>query len=248
MWTYNYNYNNELYHHGIKGMKWGVRRYQNPDGSLTAAGKKRYGDKSPYEVKTADGDTFRVSRGSKRNYNTKQSKVTKTWGEHYKEIDDNKIAAKKAKNQLTTEEKKARTKKAFKVGAVVASTALAAYGAYKVSEAVKSKAFNKALEIGSKASSDYMKKYNRWNIDDLKTMEGLNRSNSLSDKLTKSDLRYAKESSKNLLTAIKTLQDKNPKLSDAQLLNMGIDLADYPEARNMYRAKNVRELAKKLKK
>lgn len=34
-------YNNELYHHGIKGMRWGVRRYQNKDGSLTAAGKKR---------------------------------------------------------------------------------------------------------------------------------------------------------------------------------------------------------------
>lgn len=32
----------ELYHHGIKGMKWGVRRYQNKDGSLTQAGKKRY--------------------------------------------------------------------------------------------------------------------------------------------------------------------------------------------------------------
>lgn len=32
---------NELYHHGIKGMKWGVRRYQNKDGSLTRAGKKR---------------------------------------------------------------------------------------------------------------------------------------------------------------------------------------------------------------
>ena len=29
----------ELYHHGIKGMKWGVRRYQNKDGSLTPAGK-----------------------------------------------------------------------------------------------------------------------------------------------------------------------------------------------------------------
>ena len=32
----------DLRHHGIKGMKWGVRRYQNKDGSLTPAGKKRY--------------------------------------------------------------------------------------------------------------------------------------------------------------------------------------------------------------
>lgn len=32
---------NELYHHGVKGQKWGVRRWQNPDGSLTAAGKAR---------------------------------------------------------------------------------------------------------------------------------------------------------------------------------------------------------------
>ena len=33
--------NNELVHHGILGMKWGVRRYQNKDGSLTPAGKRR---------------------------------------------------------------------------------------------------------------------------------------------------------------------------------------------------------------
>lgn len=34
--------NDELYHHGIKGQKWGVRRFQNPDGTLTSAGQKRY--------------------------------------------------------------------------------------------------------------------------------------------------------------------------------------------------------------
>lgn len=33
----------ELKHYGIKGMKWGVRRFQNSDGSLTAEGRKRYG-------------------------------------------------------------------------------------------------------------------------------------------------------------------------------------------------------------
>lgn len=36
--------NNELKHWGVKGMKWGQRRYQNKDGSLTPAGRKRYAD------------------------------------------------------------------------------------------------------------------------------------------------------------------------------------------------------------
>lgn len=37
-----YPVSDELYHHGIQGQKWGIRRYQNPDGTLTAAGRARY--------------------------------------------------------------------------------------------------------------------------------------------------------------------------------------------------------------
>lgn len=44
----------ELYHHGIKGQKWGKRRYQNPDGSLTPEGEARYARKEAVRDRRAD--------------------------------------------------------------------------------------------------------------------------------------------------------------------------------------------------
>ena len=57
----------DLRHHGIKGQKWGVRRFQNADGSLTAAGRKRYGDgESSYDYGKDSGGrkVVRVGKGS----------------------------------------------------------------------------------------------------------------------------------------------------------------------------------------
>lgn len=52
MWEYKLiNSGEDLQHHGVKGMKWGVRQYQNEDGSYTSAGKARYAKKAVTQMR-----------------------------------------------------------------------------------------------------------------------------------------------------------------------------------------------------
>ena len=74
----------ELYHHGIKGQKWGVRRFQNKDGSLTPAGRRRYDEpntgRKTSESVTIDGQTFKVYGRNNKQYADKVARKAKDMG------------------------------------------------------------------------------------------------------------------------------------------------------------------------
>lgn len=72
-------YNNYLIHHGIKGQKWGIRRYQNKNGTLTPEGKEHYykkGIKKKHIYKSRDGK-YRVTKFGADYVNRSSNKVFK---------------------------------------------------------------------------------------------------------------------------------------------------------------------------
>lgn len=64
----------ELYHHGIKGMKWGVRRFRNEDGTLTDAGKARAQKKANRAANKAKREDYRRASKNRRNLSDEELK------------------------------------------------------------------------------------------------------------------------------------------------------------------------------
>ena len=82
----------KLVHSGIKGMKWGVRRYQNSDGSLTPEGRKRYG---------SGAEKRHIFSKKKTVAKTKSTKAKSSSEKSYKEMSDDEL--RKAINRLQLE-------------------------------------------------------------------------------------------------------------------------------------------------
>lgn len=87
--------NNELTHWGVRGMKWGIRRYQNKDGTLTPAGKKRYA--SEMEKLKAEEKVLKNKQRTKAKFEKIETKK--------KELEE---LRKKVEGKMTDAEKKAK--------------------------------------------------------------------------------------------------------------------------------------------
>lgn len=146
----------ELYHFGVKGMKWGVRRYQNEDGSLTSLGKKR--DKMLSDRKIAKRRESKTSDIVNAEYSRREFEDAKTRlkleNQKNKSKRQQDLEKKYLKQGFTKDEaeikayNRAKTETILKVAGGIALASAAAYVAYKHYDKVTDRVFEKGSKIG----------------------------------------------------------------------------------------------------
>ena len=190
-----------LEHHGIKGMHWGIRRYQNDDGSLTDAGKKHYGrNYDYYKKKEAEAGKeyrdiytktakkyFRKDKMSLRRYN--KLSTSEQYGHdsaiNNKVWKDKKVAKAREKateaikkrefaqqyRDIDYEKRKEKLKKVAKNGAIALTAAVAAVGAYKINKGMYKSNNDLYKVLNNNSGSSIVSSLADLTMDDLKKLD-----------------------------------------------------------------------------
>lgn len=168
----------ELCHHGIKGMKWGVRRWQNKDGTFNAAGKERYFGSKGNEKKHAAAE-YGNSAGEKKSFAERHKEKN---NESWKNTEESTTKALKEKLNIDREKSKsdsasgtvgyaARVALAAVSGNIPAAIMLGAEGIQAAGSAAKENAYLKKREktgVIDSATGLYKKTKQMSDVEDMK--------------------------------------------------------------------------------
>lgn len=159
-------YTNYLVHHGIQGQRWGVRRYQNSDGSLTLAGRARYGirgrNKTPEQLRsmiTADLEKKKIKMKNKMAKQDKKMKAkaaeqeARDRAEHERKMKTSSGAAREAVNSSLEELREQTAKYKAAADYLDQRSRVDAYiDKYSPQPAPKKSKLERAVDFAAKAS------------------------------------------------------------------------------------------------